>query len=227
MTTQEEREAELAREQEKRRGQWRLLDFLALGDGFKTCLTAQNLHAKDLQPFYSVSVTATKNYGRDLDMREALGIIEQFQARGDVQSVSRWKEPSSSAVWWPDECNISRTTPGAEKIGEAQVGLEAAGAARFHSRELSFWTRLPDGDRTFARLHLQLRRFPLKWEHSPRYKGFSPIDGRCTGMSIEPPSGLPDAYVRKGMGSVDHWRSEYYWETVQAFTDQLWEVGLP
>jgi hypothetical protein len=229
-STQEEREAALAAEQEKERQEarvkWRVLDFLDLGDSLWTSVCWHNRkEGSELKPFASVSVSLANSIGHcagALGTRAALSILRRFQARGDIQTVPMWQEPGFSAVWWPDECNCSRLKKGAEKVGEAQIELTATGNSQYHARSLAFWVRLPDGDREFVELHLNLDRLPKPWEHHPKFTGFSRHDGSVTSLELAPPPGLGGgACIRKGLGSPGSWRSETYWTTSEDFISQL------
>ncbi len=225
----EDREAALEEDaaalKSERRREWRVIDFLGLPPEFQVIVTYHEpVSAADYAPHFGAGIQSA-GIPSALTLAAAIPVLRKFHAAGEILSVPRWKCPTYTPVWRPAECNYSRLRPGAEHVEDAEVELQANGTLDFRVRELSFWLRLPDGEREFVDVRLILSCLPQSWEHTPCYSGFSTSTGECTGVTLAVPPGLDSAYIMTSLGSRGSWRAETYWETVDQFLVDLRKAG--
>jgi hypothetical protein len=229
MTTLDAREAELLdrhkKELEESRAIWSVSDYLDLDKQFRVsiCRIGKD-HEPTLGRHFGVRISLRDKYPSGMSLRHALDILHPFISRDEILTVPRWKEPSYSPVWMPDECNYSRDKPGAERVGVAQIELSAHGTSQFCVTELAFWIRIPNNE-DCVELSLAVDNLPSTWLHRPLYKGFDQQTGQSKGVTMSRPPGLPGTHVRLGMGSPDSWRADTYWETADEFVAQLLLTG--
>ena len=205
----------------KRQAEWAIADELKIPEEYRTVF-CHHVPKDGRDPHWSVMVR--KGY-EGLDRSDVIRIIELYEDR--IRPVDRWQHvnsdgtPVTMAVWAPEKCNCS--APGqvrhAEKVGEAVIELCANGTAKLHYRKVGFWIR-SNSTGEWLEFDLEVSRFPHDWESRPRHKGFSSIDGECTGMEYEGPKGLKGV-VRNGLGSRDSWRFETWWDNVKEFKSAL------
>ena len=217
-------EQELEIRRRKIEAEWAIADELQLPD-YLSVVYCHHVPKDGREPHWTVMLRKDHNNGRDLDFRALLEVIDQFGDR--IRSVDRWQHVSSDgspvtmATWSPEPCNCSAPAwvHHAEKVGEAKIELSANGTAKFHARKVSFWIK-SESTGVWLEFDVEVNRFPQKWESRPRFKGFSSIDGECTGMEFDGPPGL-NGTARTGLGSRDSWRFETWWDDVDEFRKAL------
>lgn len=217
-----DREIELKSRHEEelknKRLEWEVEDALGLSEiSEKWCLCLHK--GKELDSHFSVMLRSS-SYPCSYNLRSVMRILREVQERHGVLSVPRWAEPGFSPYWAPDECNFSRLKEGSVQKGTYEVELTSHGNARYHGIEFAFWTRVEGCQVPLCEIQVEVGRLPTAWMSFPKFVGFSQQDGRCTSMSLSPPSGLPGAVARVGLGAPDSWRSEYYWETTDKFLQE-------
>ena len=231
MNRNESREAELDRhqaaEREKKRQEWRVQDFVNAGDDVCNVICQHTPNTRELGLGHKVhfsSMISNKTTGGGLEFRKGIEVFDRLVEAHEVLKVPQWKDDIHSPTWAPDDCNHSRIGNKAEVVGKAMVELEADGNAQYKAYKVSFWIRLPDGDQEAVEVQIALESLPIGWMSHPKFKGFSSIDGSCTGIELDAPRDLPHARVRCNMGSSGSYRSEAYFESTAAFKKSYWEA---